>query len=246
MISILMPIFNGLQFLTDSVTSVINQSLKDWELLIGINGYFDAEDNLLSYQDAIHSLYLKQFQDNPKIKTFFYPFKGKTKTLNALVSEAKYDLICLLDVDDYWFPEKLKKQIKFSEVYDVVGSDISYFGEKLGTPSLFLGRLNPKMFAFQNPMVNSAAMLHKQNAIWNESWEGLDDYNLWISLLKKDKIFYNIPEILVNHRVHHASYYNNSNEEKRKNLLENQIEKLTEQDYVELGNIMDSKNWELY
>ena len=39
MISILIPIYNGIEFIDESVNSVINQFFTDWELLIGINGY---------------------------------------------------------------------------------------------------------------------------------------------------------------------------------------------------------------
>ena len=40
MISILLPIYNGIEFIDESVQSVINQTYTEWELLIGINGHF--------------------------------------------------------------------------------------------------------------------------------------------------------------------------------------------------------------
>ena len=39
MISILIPIYNGIEFFEDSLLSVINQTYKKWELIIGINGH---------------------------------------------------------------------------------------------------------------------------------------------------------------------------------------------------------------
>lgn len=39
MISILMPIYNGVEFIDESVGSIISQTYTDWELLIGINGH---------------------------------------------------------------------------------------------------------------------------------------------------------------------------------------------------------------
>ena len=39
MISILMPIYNGIEFIDESVSSVLRQTYGDWELLIGINGH---------------------------------------------------------------------------------------------------------------------------------------------------------------------------------------------------------------
>jgi glycosyltransferase involved in cell wall biosynthesis len=39
MISILIPIYNGIEFIEESVSSVLNQTYDQWELLIGINGH---------------------------------------------------------------------------------------------------------------------------------------------------------------------------------------------------------------
>ena len=34
-----MPVYNGIEFIDTSVKSVINQTYKDWELIIGVNGH---------------------------------------------------------------------------------------------------------------------------------------------------------------------------------------------------------------
>ena len=39
MISILMPIYNGIEFINDSVMSIIQQKYANWELIIGVNGH---------------------------------------------------------------------------------------------------------------------------------------------------------------------------------------------------------------
>ena len=39
MISILMPIYNGIEFINESVMSIIGQTYEEWELIIGINGH---------------------------------------------------------------------------------------------------------------------------------------------------------------------------------------------------------------
>ena len=44
MISILIPIYNGIEFIHESVESVINQTYTDWELIIGINGHPQNSD----------------------------------------------------------------------------------------------------------------------------------------------------------------------------------------------------------
>ncbi len=44
MISILIPIYNGIEFIDDSVQSVLNQTYTNWELIIGINGHPENSD----------------------------------------------------------------------------------------------------------------------------------------------------------------------------------------------------------
>ena len=49
MISILIPIYNGIEYINESVTSVLDQSYENWELIIGVNGH---EGNSSVYQIA--------------------------------------------------------------------------------------------------------------------------------------------------------------------------------------------------
>ena len=39
MISILIPIYNGIEFIEESVSSILSQTFTEWELLIGVNGH---------------------------------------------------------------------------------------------------------------------------------------------------------------------------------------------------------------
>ena len=49
MISILIPIYNGIEYINESVSSVLSQTYDKWELLIGINGH---PPNSYVYQTA--------------------------------------------------------------------------------------------------------------------------------------------------------------------------------------------------
>ena len=59
MISILIPIYNGIEFIDESVMSVINQTYTKWELLIGVNGHPESSSVFLAakkYQDKSHKI----------------------------------------------------------------------------------------------------------------------------------------------------------------------------------------------
>ena len=122
MISILMPIFNGIEFIDESVGSILNQTYTNWELLIGINGF---SENSNEYQIAAK-------YENAQIKVFdFYNITGKSNTLNELIKYAKFDFIALMDVDDIWFNEKLTIQSTLLNKFDVLGTQCIWFGDRL-------------------------------------------------------------------------------------------------------------------
>ena len=232
-----MPVYSGIEFLHSSVLSIVKQTHQDWELLIGINGH----DQLTI--DKINDT-ISLFEDT-RIKIFSFQEASKSKTLNNLVSFCNSNHIALLDVDDKWRFDKLEKQIPFLNRFDVVGTNAEYFGEKTGEPGLFFGRLTKEMFSWQNPVINSSVILKKEDAYWDLEFEGVDDYNLWIELSKKEKSFYNLPEALTLHRVYKKSYFNNTNAAPAEQLLRRKLPWLTDEQIKVLENIRDNKKWDL-
>lgn len=238
MISILLPLKNGIEFLRDSINTVLAQTYQQYELLIGCNGI-----NSFEYKNIRR---IVQSFNNSKIKVFFFNTHTKTETLNELVYQAKYPNIALIDVDDLWVPNKLKLQIPLLEKYDVIGSNFEYFGDANGDPQLYLGKLCSTMFTTQNPLANSSAILKKKYAHWQPYWELLNDFHLWLFLLDQGKLFYNCPEILTKIRIHKNSFFNHKNAEASDILITQRKEKhLTPEEHKRLIDIFDNKKWEL-
>jgi glycosyltransferase involved in cell wall biosynthesis len=211
-ISILIPIYNGIEFFEESFTSVINQTYKNWELLIGINGRYN--DN--TYLDKVNLIIDKYNNKNNysfDITVFNFDFKGKSNTLNTLVKHAKYNFIALLDVDDIWFHNKLEIQSKFLKSYDVIGTKCEYFGNiNKFQPDIPTGDIsNFDIFKF-NPIINSSVIINKNFSYWNNDLlNGLEDYDLWFKLFFDKKNIYNVDNVLCYHRIHNESAFNNSN-----------------------------------
>jgi glycosyltransferase involved in cell wall biosynthesis len=214
MITILMPIKNGEEFMHESVNSVLAQTWRDWRLIIGING-------LPPFSSAFQKARVYENDDSSgRICAVELPpfVEGKPAALNAMLPlvspESKY--VALLDVDDIWHPLKLALQGPIADEgkYDVIGSRCVYFGDPAYSgivpriPAGEFWRQNWN-FAETNPVINSSCLIRKELATWDVgSAIGVEDYDLWKKLAAQNRLFFNCPEILVRHRIHAASAFN--------------------------------------
>jgi len=208
MISILIPIYNGIEFIEDSVSSVLNQTYDNWELLIGVNGHPPDSE--------VYKIAKKYQEKSEKIRVFdFHQIKGKSNTLNVMVKYCKYDYVALLDVDDIWHNDKLKFQSQKLNEYDIIGSNCVWFGDRTGViPPIPVEDISNYNFYLVNPIINSSSVIRKNLCYWNKKFDGVEDYDLWIRLRKQNKRFYNFKAIFVKHRIHNTSAFNSKGNEK--------------------------------
>ena len=99
--------------------------------------------------------------------------------------------------------------IPFIKNYDVVGTKCQYFGDSNGVPKIPINDLSKFNFLSYNPIINSSSIIKKELCLWNNIV--IEDYELWLRLWKQGKTFYNVNNILVKHRIHKTSFFNNSN-----------------------------------
>ena len=194
-----MPVYNGIEYMDTSVTSIVEQTHKEWELLIGINGHPPGST---VYQTA------KAYETDPRIRVLDLTTKGKSNTLNEMLTYCSYSWIALLDVDDVWLPLKLETQLPFMSFYDVIGTHCHYFDERYGQPDIPTGDLRSHNFLQVNPIINSSCLVKKEHCLWDGSVDGVEDYDLWLRLWRKKCFFYNVHEALVLHRIHQSSSFN--------------------------------------
>lgn len=206
MISILIPIYNGIEYLKDSIQSVNQQTFKDWEVIIAINGHLP---NSPVYQEALN-------YKSDKIKIFdLYNSKGKSNTLNEMLKLASYNWIALLDVDDIWHKKKLEMQMRYINDYDVIGTRCKYFGDSKDVPKIPVRDFSNYNFLNSNPIINSSSLIKKELCNWDYYFDSVEDYDLWLRLRRDNKRFYNLKEILTYHRVHKNSFFNTDNKQQK-------------------------------
>jgi glycosyltransferase involved in cell wall biosynthesis len=206
-VSINVPLYNGIEFLSETLDTVLAQTYLYWDLTIGVNGH--GEDG-----NAIHKQVLEivRSKGDPRLHVVNYTFQGAAETHNALAKQAKGEWIACIDADDHWHPKKLETQMTVVRVYpfvDVIGTWCQYFGEFQGSPQIPMGLIDQDQFKNENPCINSSILM-KKSLVDFVNRCNLYDYDLWIRLSKQGKIFYNIPEYLTFHRVYKGSYFNAS------------------------------------
>ena len=104
-VSIVMPSYNTSEYIAQSIQSVLNQTYRNWELIIVDDCSTDDTDEAVN-----------PFLSDSRIR-FFKNEKnsGAAISRNKALRVAKGKWIAFLDSDDLWLPEKLEKQIRFME-----------------------------------------------------------------------------------------------------------------------------------
>jgi glycosyltransferase involved in cell wall biosynthesis len=205
-VSILLAVYNGEKYLRRSLESVLNQTYKNFEILIGFNGTIDKSKEIVD-----------EYKDK-RIRVFDYGVdKGKAKTLNKLIREAKGEWLAIQDDDDIWLPKKLEKQLENKD-FDIIGTQIFYINENddiTGGPKLSLSHdeIVSNSLNGNNQIANSSAIFKKEKAVevsgWDETIDGIEDFDFWLKMIifAKCKCL-NLNKQHVWHRLHQRSNFN--------------------------------------
>lgn len=208
MITILLPVYNDANFVEYTIKSIKAQTFKDFKCLVGFNGTTDSSIDIVG----------REISKDKRFEIFDYGSdRGKSKTLNKLLLLSDREYISLIDGDDIWDENKLEEQIKIIGKFDIIGTLSHYIDEKnLIIHTLNLDENNSDIKSgFENghnQIVNSSAIFRRSDALdisgWDPETEGLEDFDFWLKLHKKDRTFYNIQKPLVYHRIHKNSNFN--------------------------------------
>lgn len=101
LISIIIPAYNSAKFIKETIQSVIDQTFKEWELIIIDDGSTDNTKELIQ-------TYLK----DERIRYYFQKNSGVSMARNKGIELSKGNYIAFLDADDLWLPDNLQEKIK--------------------------------------------------------------------------------------------------------------------------------------
>ena len=193
-ISVLMPVYNGAKFIRQSISSILNQANKEFELVIIDDGSTDGTDKII-----------KEYSDS-RIRYFRIEHSGTSAALNFGVTKCRYEWIARIDADDINTPLRLEKQAAYLEQNpetDILSSWSAYFTDPgkiifvLREPAEHEDILSS--LGLHNP-VNQSAMMCRKTVLetnkFNESLINNEDFELMFRL-KDTCRFHILPELLV-------------------------------------------------
>ncbi|MBU1087438.1 MAG: glycosyltransferase [Candidatus Omnitrophica bacterium] len=199
-VSIVLPTYNRAGLISRAVKSILEQTYSDFELIVIDDCSTDATAPIIS-----------GFND-PRIKYIFLSkHNGAAFARNEGLKIAFGEFIAFADSDDVWLKEKLEKQVKvlknapddlgvvYSAVWKVQSKRKVFFPDR----SLGLKRSGD---IYKNLLFGNFLTIHvllrstclRRLGMFDEKLPCLQDWELWLRLAKKYKVFYiNQPLVLV-------------------------------------------------
>ena len=121
-VDIILPNYNSSLFLNETLKSVLNQTYKNWKLII-VDDCSDKKTKKI----------LKKYTKNKKIKVYWLKKnKGAGYCRNYAIKKSKSSYLAFIDSDDLWKKDKLETQIRFMENnnYEFTYTNYETFGKK--------------------------------------------------------------------------------------------------------------------
>lgn len=198
LVTIGIPFYNAEKYLKDAIVSVINQTYKNWNLILIDDGSTDK------------SLEIARTFANEKISIVSDgENKGLVFRLNQIVELAGGSYYARMDADDIMHFERIEKQILFLQKntsIDVIGS--SYYVLDQNNQIVGFRKVNSKPQnvndilkngCFAHPSVMGKIEWFRNNK-YDGSWERMEDLELWLRAFPNSQ-FGNIDEPLIFYRV---------------------------------------------
>jgi glycosyltransferase involved in cell wall biosynthesis len=200
-VSVIIHTYNNEKFIAETVESVLNQTYKDYEIIVVDDGSVDGtRDALLPYMHGIRYHYKEN--------------GGIASAKNAGISLSQAEFIAFLDHDDLWVPDKLKLQMECFNENPQVGLIYAKYtsfrdGKELRTkPEKGYSGWIFKALLAKSFIQTSTVIVKREclNAVgpYDESFSLGDEYDMFLRISKRFQCGF-IDKGLTRYRVHETN-----------------------------------------
>ena len=199
-ITVLMPVFNCEKHIKTAISSILDQTYKNFEFLIINDGSTDLTE-----------IIIKSFNDERINYIHNNENKGLVFTLNKGINLAKGELIARMDADDWAYPYRLERQVKFmvkNSKIGICGSNIELWDgfhvSGIWDYPMYDDEIKAKLF-FKCSLAHPSVMFRKSlfnthNLNYSEEFFPAEDYDLWTKMAQVTD-FYNFGISLLRYRI---------------------------------------------
>lgn len=200
-VSVVIPVYNGADYILEAIDSVRNQTFRASEIIVVDDGSTDGTP------EKVKSL--------PGVTLVVQANRGPSAARNRGASVASGDWIAFLDADDLWYPEKLKIQSElFSDDTALVYCNRTNIGDLGGLSvlqsdgvTLYEGEVFKNLLEKGNFITTSSVVINRRvfqacgGFCEDEGILGVEDWDLWLQASRFGKVRRSM-EPLVQYRIH--------------------------------------------
>lgn len=222
LISIVIPVYNGSNYMADAIDSALCQTYKNIELIVVNDGSMDegkTEEIALSYGD--------------KIRYYAKENGGVSSAINFAIKHMKGEWLSWLSHDDMYKPEKLEKQINFlnklmeeNQVKDIkdicvyaalerINADGKFISKKSIDVPLQMTPIDSLIFNIKSYSIGGCTVLMSKKILdevggFDESIRTVSDADLWYRMMLAGHRFFYSDDVIVMSRQHKQQVGNRS------------------------------------
>jgi len=213
MFSIVIPTYNRAIKLEKCLTSLINQTYKNFEVIISDDGSDDNTEKVVE-EARRKGLSIKYIYNQN--------WGGPGRPRNIAIKNAQFEWVCFLDSDDWWYADKLKLILPYcNQNNDLIYHDFELYRKGKLTNRKHKGRQLKKpvfndLFINDNCIVNSGVCIRKsvleKVGGFSEDRDliAIEDFDLWLKCARITEKFKYVPEILGGYEISDDSITTNN------------------------------------
>ncbi len=210
LVSVIMTVYNGEQYLAEAADSILRQSFADFEFIIIDDGSTDSTPQILAD-------YAKR---DPRVRAISHPNMGRPESLNRGIEHSTAPLIARMDADDIAFPHRLEQQVQFLNAHSEIGllggavDIVTPDGRRISTyqPPTGDAALRAAL-RFYNPFRHPTLIMRRETLLatggYRTALADADDYDLILRMAERTQLA-NVHQPILSYRVHpsQASVFN--------------------------------------
>jgi len=242
LVSIIIPVYNGGNYLKDAIDSALSQTYSNIEVLVINDGSDDGgetEKIAQSYGD----------------KLLYFPKKngGVATALNLGIENMRGEYFSWLSHDDMYFPNKIDAQISLiksladkTEIvfagFDVIDGERRQLNRVLPLERYGRDKLETPLFALMHGMINGCSLLiHKSHfervGKFREDLPTTQDFDLWFRMMRHVpcRVCENALHMTRVHDLQGSRIYREEHREESDALWINMMQSLTDEEKIQIG-----------